>query len=168
MPGFDKELRENPQVQLQMKSERQYYEDQAGALTGFLRALAIFVSVVMGTGAVFGAMNTMNAIVAARSREVGTLRALGFSRAIILSAFVLEGLTLALAGGVIGCILSLLVNGLQATTTANMGEIAFAFRVTPLNLGYGLTFAATMGVIGSLLPAFRAAWLPIAVALREA
>jgi putative ABC transport system permease protein len=168
MPEFDQELRESPQVQLQMKPERQYYEDQAGPLTRFLRALAIFVSVVMGTGAVFGAMNTMNAIVAARSREVGTLRALGFSRAIILSAFVLEGLTLALVGGVVGCVLSLLVNGLQATTTANMGEIAFAFRVTPINLGYGLIFAATMGVIGSLLPAFRAARLPIVVALREA
>jgi putative ABC transport system permease protein len=168
MPGFDQELRDNPQVQLQMKPERQYYEDQAGPLTRFLQALAIFVSVVMGTGAVFGAMNTMNAIVAARSREVGTLRALGFSRAIVLSAFVLEGLTLALVGGVVGCLLSLLVNGLQATTTANMGEIAFAFRVTPLNLAYGLMFAATMGVIGSLLPAFRAARLPIVVALREA
>jgi putative ABC transport system permease protein len=168
MPGFDQELRDNPQVQLQMHPERQYYEDQAGPLTRFLQALAIFVSVVMGTGAVFGAMNTMNAIVAARSREVGTLRALGFSRAIVLSAFVLEGLTLALVGGVVGCLLSLLVNGLQATTTANMGEIAFAFRVTPLNLAYGLMFAATMGVIGSLLPAFRAARLPIVVALREA
>jgi putative ABC transport system permease protein len=168
MPGFDQELRDNPQVQLQMKPERQYYEDQAGPLTRFLQALAIFVSVVMGTGAVFGAMNTMNAIVAARSREVGTLRALGFSRAIVLSAFVLEGLTLALVGGVVGCLLSLLVNGLQATTTANMGEIAFALRVTPLNLAYGLMFAATMGVIGSLLPAFRAARLPIVVALREA
>jgi len=113
-------------------------------------------------------MNTMNAIVAARSREVGTLRALGFSRPTILLGFVFEGVLLALMGGIMGCVLSLAVDGVQATTTANMGEIAFAFRVTPIDLGYGLLFAATMGVVGSLLPALRAARLPITAALREA
>jgi len=168
LPIFDQELRSNPQFQMEMKSERQYYEDQAGPLTSFLRSLASFVLVVMGIGAVFGAMNTMNAIVAARSREVGTLRALGFSRPTISSGFVFEGVLLALMGGIIGCVLSLTVDGMQATTTANMGEIAFAFRVTPIDLGYGLLFAATMGVIGSLLPALRAARLPITAALREA
>ena len=122
----------------------------------------------MGIGAVFGAMNTMNAIVAARSREIGTLRALGFSRPIVLAAFVLEGLILALAGGIIGGLLSLLISGLHATTTANMGEIAFGFRVTPMDLVYGILFAATMGVFGSLLPAYRAARQPILAALRDA
>jgi len=165
--ALDQEFKEDPQLQLQVKPERQFYEEQAGPLTRFLRALAIFVSVVMGIGAVFGAMNTMNAIVAARSREIGTLRALGFSRPIVLSAFVLEGLILALAGGIIGGLLALLINGLQATTTANMGEIAFAFRVTPTDLAYGIVFAATMGVVGSLLPALRAARQPIVVALRD-
>lgn len=168
MGALAQELRANPQLQLQVKPERQYYEDQAGPLTKFLRSLAIFVSVVMGIGAVFGAMNTMNAIVAARSREIGTLRALGFSKVVVLSAFVLEGLILAITGGIIGGLMSLLVNGLQATTTADMGEIAFAFRVTLLDLAYGIAFAATMGVIGSLLPALRAARQPIVAAMRDA
>lgn len=168
LPSFDKELHANLQYPLEMVGERKYYEDQAGPLSRFLAGLAAFVAVVMGIGAVFAAMNTMYAIVANRTREVGTLRALGFSRTAVLMAFVLEGLFLAVAGGVLGCLLSFLVNGLTtSSTTASMSEIVFAFRVTPVDLGYGLLFAATMGVIGSLLPAFRAARLPIISALRE-
>jgi ABC-type lipoprotein release transport system permease subunit len=164
---FDRELQANPQYRLQMIDERQYYEDQAGPLIELLRGLAAFVVVVMGIGAVFAAMNTMYAIVANRTREVGTLRALGFSRGAVLTAFVFEGFILAVAGGVLGCLLSFSMNGLSTSTTASMGEITFAFRVTPADLGYGLLFAATMGVVGSLLPAFRAARLPIISALRQ-
>jgi putative ABC transport system permease protein len=167
LPAFDRELEANLQYPLTMTDEREYYEGQAGPLIGFLRGLAAFVGVVMGIGAIFAAMNTMYAIVANRIREVGTLRALGFSRSAVLMAFVLEGLFLAVAGGVLGCLLSFLTNGMSASTTANMGEISFAFRVTPADLGYGLLFAATMGVIGSLLPAARAARLPIISALRQ-
>jgi ABC-type lipoprotein release transport system permease subunit len=164
---FDRELQANPQYRLQMIDERQYYEDQAGPLIELLRGLAAFVAVVMGIGAVFAAMNTMYAIVANRTREVGTLRALGFSRGAVLTAFVFEGFILAVAGGVLGCLLSFSMNELSTSTTASMGEITFAFRVTPADLGYGLLFAATMGVVGSLLPAFRAARLPIISALRQ-
>jgi putative ABC transport system permease protein len=167
LPAFDRELEANLQYPLTMTNEREYYESQAGPLIGFLRGLAAFVGVVMGIGAIFAAMNTMYAIVANRTREVGTLRALGFSRSAVLMAFVLEGLLLAVAGGVLGCLLSFLMNGMSASTTAGMGEISFAFRVTPADLGYGLLFAATMGVIGSLLPAARAARLPIISALRQ-
>jgi putative ABC transport system permease protein len=166
--AFDRDLEADPRFHLEAKSERQYYEDEAGPLSKFLWGLAMFVSVVMGLGAVFGAMNTMNAVVAARSREVGTLRALGFSRTIILVGFVFEGVMLALAGGVLGCLVSLLINGLRATTTENRGEIAFAFHVTAVDLTYGLLFAVIMGIVGSLLPAFRAARMPIVAALREA
>jgi putative ABC transport system permease protein len=169
LPSFDRELQANLQYPLEMMGERKYYEDQAGPLSRFLRGLAAFVAVVMGIGAVFAAMNTMYAVVANRTREVGTLRALGFSRSAVLLAFVVEGLFLAVAGGGLGCLLSFLMNGLStSSTTASMSEIVFAFRVTPVDLGYGLLFAATMGVIGSLLPAFRAARLPIISALREA
>src|SRR5579864_237050 len=169
LPSFDRELQANLQYPLEMMGERKYYQDQAGPLSRFLGGLAAFVAVVMGVGAVFAAMNTMYAIVANRTREVGTLRALGFSRSAVLMAFVLEGLFLAVAGGGLGCLLSFLMNGLRtSSTTASMSEIVFAFRVTPVDLGYGLLFAATMGVIGSLLPAFRAARLPIISALREA
>lgn len=167
LPAFDRDLQANRQYPLTMTNERQYYEDQAGPLIGFLRGLAAFVGVVMGIGAIFAAMNTMYAIVANRTREVGTLRALGFSRNAVLMAFVLEGLLLAIAGGILGCLLSFLINGMSASSGASLGEISFAFRVTPVDLGYGLLFAALMGVIGSLLPAARAARLPIISALRQ-
>lgn len=166
---FNADIKANPQFQLQMKQERQYYEDQAGPVSKALLGLAIFVSVVMGIGAVFGAMNTMYAIVAARTREIGTLRALGFSRFSILFAFVLEAVFLALVGGLIGCLLAFPVNGLTAGTGGpNFSELAFAFAITPKDLLAGLIFAVTMGIIGGLLPAFRAAKLPITTALREA
>jgi len=165
---FDRELQTNPQFQLEMHQEQQYYEDQAGPQSKFLLGLAAFVSVVMGVGAVFGAMNTMFAIVAARTREVGTLRALGFSRSSILLTFVLEGLLIAVSGGVLGCLLSFLIKGVGTATLGGVTEIAFAFRPTPVDLAYGLIFAAIMGVAGSLLPAVRAAGLPITAALREA
>lgn len=169
LPSLDRDLQSNLQYPLEATGERQYYEDQAGPLSRFLIGLAVFVAAVMGIGAVFAAMNTMYAIIANRTREVGTLRAVGFSRSAILMAFMCEGLLLALAGGGLGCVLSLLTDGLTAsTTTASMSEIAFAFRVTVADLGYGLLFSAAMGVLGSFLPAVRAARLPIISALRQA
>src|SRR6185295_1094094 len=117
---------------------------------------------VMGVGAVFGAMNTLYAIVAARTREIGTLRALGFSRRSILLSFVTESVFLALIGGVLGCILALPANGVtSATGGANFSELAFAFRITPAALLIGMGFALVMGMIGGLLPASRAARMGI-------
>ena len=170
LPAFDKELRANPRVQLQIDSEPKYYENLAGPTAGALLGLAAFVAVVMGIGAVFGAMNTMYAIVAQRTREVGTLRALGFSRFSILFSFVLESVLLALIGGVLGCLVAFAMNGYTAGTgqTQSFSEMAFAFRITPPVLIFGLVFAALMGFIGGLLPAFRAARMPITRALREA
>jgi len=167
---LDRWIRSNPQMQLQALSEKKYYDDQAGPLAKVLRQLANFVAVIMGVGAVFGAMNTMYAVVAARTREIGTLRALGFSRRAILFSFVLESVTLALAGGVIGCLLAFPMNGYSTGTgqTQSFSEIAFAFRITPEIVTKGLAFAVAMGMVGGLLPAFRAARLPITSALREA
>jgi ABC-type lipoprotein release transport system permease subunit len=170
LAAFDKEIRANPQMQLRLADERTYYEDQAGPVVGPLVGLAIFVGVVMGVGAVFGAMNTMYAIVAARTREIGTLRALGFSRSSILFSFVLESVFLALIGGLLGCLLALPANGMTGATgnTAGFAELAWAFKVTPPLLIGGMTFALAMGLAGGLLPAFRASRLPITSALREA
>ena len=167
---LDRWIRSNPQMQLQAVSERKYYDDQAGPLAKILRQLATFVAIIMGVGAVFGAMNTMYAIVAARTREIGTLRALGFSRRAILFSFVLESVTLALAGGAIGCLIAFPMNGYSTGTgqTQSFSEIAFAFRITPEIVTTALVFAVAMGVIGGLLPALRAARLPITSALREA
>lgn len=110
----------------------------------------------------------MCAVMADRTREVGTLRALGFSRTAVSVAFLLEGFFLALGGGALGCMMSLLLNGLTTSSTgANMSEIVFKFRVSPIDLVYGLLFAVTMGVLGSVLPTLRAARLSITAALRE-
>jgi putative ABC transport system permease protein len=169
LPGLTSALETDRRLQVQVKQERQFYEDQAGMVVRALTGLALFVAFIMGLGAVLAAMNTMYAIVATRTREVGTLRALGFSRAAILSCFVAESLALAVVGGLLGCALALPANGLtSATYGANYAELAFAFRTTPPVLGVGLGFAALVGIFGGLLPALRAARLPIASALREA
>lgn len=169
LDAFKKTLEDDPQQQVTVSQERAYYEAQAGNTAAALMGLAYFVAIVMGTGAVFGAMNTMYALVAARTREIGTLRALGFSRRSVLFSFVTESVFLAALGGVLGCILALPANGVtSATGGANFSELAFAFRITPMALAGGLMFAVVMGVAGGLLPAFRAARLPITRALREA
>lgn len=166
--ALNAELQRNPRMQVQAVDERKYYEDQSGDVSGQLLGLAGFVAVVMGIGAVFGAMNTMYAIVAARTREIGTLRALGFSKAAILTSFVLESTVLALVGGAIGCLLALPFNGISsAAGGANFAEISFAFRVTRDALTTGMGLALLIGVAGGLLPAFRAARLPITAALRS-
>lgn len=156
------------QFAVKIQAEPEYYAEQAGPITGALFAFAVFVAMVMGVGAVFGAMNTMYAVVATRTREIGTLRALGFSRSSVLIGFVLEAVLLALAGGLLGCVLSLPSGALSsATGTTNFSEMVVGFRVTPLTLGAGLVFAAVMGVVGGFLPALAAARMPIVTALRD-
>lgn len=166
--AFKNAWENDPQVQVSVSRERAFYEAQAGPIAGALLGLAGFVGIVMGVGAVFGAMNTMYGIVASRTREIGTLRALGFSRRAILASFLTEAAILAAFGGALGCLLALPANGISgATNSANFSEIAFAFRVTPPTLFAGMVFAVMMGIVGGLLPALRAARLPITTALRE-
>jgi putative ABC transport system permease protein len=170
IPELDKFVRAQPQMQLQALSERKYYEEQAGQLSKALTALANFVALVMGVGAVFGAINTMYAIVSARTREIGTLRALGFSRRSILTSFLIESVILAIVGGAIGCLLAFPMNGFSTGTgqTQSFSEIAFNFRITPGIVMVGMVFAVVMGILGGLLPALRGARMPITSALREA
>jgi putative ABC transport system permease protein len=155
-------------MQVQLVQERKYYDDQSAQVSGPLLALAVFVALVMGIGAVFGAMNTMYAIVASRTREIGTLRALGFSRWSILVAFVIESTLLALAGGALGCLVAVPANGLSsAAGGANFAEVSFAFRITAPVVAGGLTLAFVIGLAGGLLPAWRASRVPITAALRS-
>jgi putative ABC transport system permease protein len=169
LEAFNTELKANPNMQLQMASELQYYAGQAGQTANVLTGLALFVGVIMGIGAVFGAMNTMYALVSARTREIGTLRALGFSRRSILSSFMIESAFLALVGGLLGSILALPINTLSgATGGANFSQVAFDFRVSPTWLGVAVAGAVLMGLVGGFLPAWRAATTPITAALRDA
>jgi putative ABC transport system permease protein len=166
---FNEELKTNPNMQVQMTSELKYYEGQAGQTAQTLTVLALFVGIIMGIGAVFGAMNTMYGIVAARTREIGTLRALGFSRIAILTSFMIESAFLALVGGLIGSLLALPINMLSgATGGANFSQVAFAFRVDPKWLTIAVIGAVGMGLAGGFLPAWRAARTPITSALRDA
>ncbi len=168
LAAYNADLTRNPRMQVEAVQERQYYENQSGQVSGALLALAIFVALVMGVGAVFGAMNTMYAIVAARTREIGTLRALGFSRLSILVSFVIESTSLALVGGALGCVLALPANGItSAAGGVNFSEIAFAFKITPGAIVTGMILALLIGIAGGLLPSVRAARMPITVALRE-
>jgi len=167
--SFDADLQRNPAMQVQMSSELEYYEKQAGQTATTLTVLALFVGVVMGIGAVFGAMNTMYGLVSSRTREIGTLRALGFSRTSVLAAFIIESAFLAFAAGVIGCVLALPVNTMSgATGGANFSEIAFAFRISPVWLGIAIAAAVLMGIVGGMFPSLRAARTPITAALRDA
>lgn len=170
IPALDRWLKAQPNWQLRAINEKKYYDEQAGPVAKPLKALAFTVAFIMGIGAVFGAMNTMYAIVAARTREIGTLRALGFSRRAILFSFVIESVFLALVAGVIGCLLAFPMNGFSTGTgqTASFSEIAFAFQITPPIVLGGMVFALAMGFLGGLLPAWRGARLPITAALREA
>lgn len=167
--AFDADLQRNPAMQVQLSSELDYYEKQAGTTATTLTVLALFVGLVMGVGAVFGAMNTMYGLVASRTREIGTLRALGFSRTSVMVAFMIESAFLAFVAGVIGCVLALPVNTMSgATGGANFSEVAFAFRLSPQWLLIAIAAAVVMGIIGGLFPSFRAARTPITAALRDA
>jgi putative ABC transport system permease protein len=123
----------------------------------------------MAIGAIFGALNTMYSAVAERGREIATMRALGFGRVAVVFSFVIEALLIALVGGAIGAIAVLPLNGLTTGTMnwQTFSHLAFAFKITPGLLVSGIIFALLMGLFGGLPPAMRAAWRPVAVALRE-
>ncbi len=167
--SFQAAIGSDPRLDLKAYPERDYYEGQSETTGTLMRIFATFVTAILSIGAVFGAMNTMYAAVAYRTREIGTLRALGFSRVRIIAAFLVESVALAVVGGIIGCILALPVHGLStgAMNMTSFSELAFKFRITPALLGAGLLFSALMGAVGGLLPALRAARIPVARALRE-
>jgi putative ABC transport system permease protein len=167
--SLDAAIAADPRLDLKPQREPEYYAGQSATTTTLISVFATFVTVILSIGAVFGAMNTMYAAVAYRTREIGTLRALGFSRLRIVTAFLAESVALALVGGAIGCVLALPVHGLSTGTMnmASFSELAFKFRITPGLLLGGLVFSALMGAVGGLLPAIRAARIPVARALRE-
>lgn len=162
-------LTSDPRMTVDITGERAYYAKQSQAVSMLIQVLGFLVASVMAIGAVFGALNTMYSAVAARAREIATLRALGFGGTSVVVSFVAESVLIALIGGVLGCIAVLPLNGFTAGTMnwQTFSHLAFAFKVTPSLMLWGLGFAALMGFIGGLLPAVRAARMPVATALRE-
>src|SRR6202789_3102233 len=162
-------LTADPKLTVEVDRELDYYARQSQVLTTLITVLGGLVAVIMGIGAVIGALNTMYSAVSERSREIATMRAIGFAGSSIAISFIFEAMTIALIGGILGCIFVLPLNGFT-TGTMNMqtfSHLAFAFKVTPMLLVAGIIFALLMGIVGGLPPAIRAARRPIALALRE-
>lgn len=160
----------NPQVNVQVRRESEYYAQQSQALNTLIRGVGFGIAALMGIGAVFGAILTMYTAVSTRSREIATLRALGFNATSVVVSVLAESLALGALGGVIGGVGAYLAfNGYQTSTMnfQTFSQVAFAFRVTPQLLVTGLVYSLIMGLVGGLFPAVRAARLPIPSALRE-
>jgi len=164
------ELEADPRLTVELKRETRFYADQSEALAKFLTYLGTGISIIFSIGAIIGAMITMYASVASRVGEIGTLRALGFSRTAILVAFLGEALLLGLVGGVLGLLGASAMQALSISTTnfQTFAEIAFGFTLTPGIVMASLAFSLVMGFVGGFLPAARAARLRIVDALRAA
>lgn len=160
----------DPRVNVDVETEQQYFSGQTRQFRETIGVLAYFVTAIMGLGAVFAALNTMYAAVGTRAREIATLRAIGFRGVPVVVAILIESLLLALAGGVLGALAAyVLFNNMAVSTLgANFTQVMFRFAVTPALVVDGLVVAVVIGMIGGLLPALRAARLPVTTALRAA
>jgi putative ABC transport system permease protein len=166
---FKDSVTSDRRLNLDVTREIDYYAKQSTRMTQLITILGGLVAFVMAIGAVFGALNTMYSAVAERGREIATMRALGFGAAAVVFSFLVEALLISFVGGAIGCIAVLPLNGLTtgAMNWQTFSHLAFAFRITTPLLIAGIIFALAMGLLGGLPPALRAAWRPVAVALRE-
>ena len=167
---FKDALAADPRLEIKVVRETEYYAQQSQQLSRLIRTLGYLIAILMGIGAVFGAINTMYTAVASRTREIATLRALGFGAGPVVLSVLTEAMALAFVGGTVGGLLAWAgFNGYQTATLnwQTFTQIAFAFAVTPSLLVQGLTYALVMGFFGGMLPALRAARLPVVTALRE-
>jgi putative ABC transport system permease protein len=168
--GFKAALSADPRLDVAVVRETDYYAEQSSATARLITTLGFAIATLMGAGAVFGAVNTMYTAVAARTREIATLRALGFGGGPVVLSVLAESVVLAAAGGVLGGSLAWVILDGYQTTTLNWQtytQVAFAFRVTPALLVEGVFYAMAMGLVGGLLPAMHAARVPVAAALRD-
>jgi len=168
---FKDALTKDPRLDVSVQRESEFFGNQGRTLQAVVRQLGFLLAVLMGIGAVFGALNTMYSAVAARTREVATLRAIGFGPGAVVVSVMVESMLLALAGGILGALGAWLFFDGYRTSTLNwdtFSQVTFAFDVTPALLVQGMTFALVLGLVGGLFPAIRAARLPVTAALREA
>ena len=168
VPALQAALKADPRLNTDALTQQQYFSDQTKQFRLTIGVLATFITGVMALGAIFAALNTMYAAVATRSKEIATLRALGFGGFPVLVSVMIEALVLSLIGGLIGAVIAyVLFNNLSVSTLgANFTQVVFAFKVTPLLVAAGLVIAVTVGFIGGLLPSIRAARMPVTTALR--
>lgn len=167
---FAAALAADPRLKVKAVRQTDFYAEQSELVTRFITTIGYLIASLMAAGALFGALNTMYGAVAARSREIATLRALGFGAGPVVFSVMVESLLLALAGGLAGsCLAWLLFNGYQASTInwQTFSQVTFAFEVTPALLAAALAFATAIGLLGGLFPAIRAARQPVAAALRD-
>ncbi|HEY8329347.1 MAG TPA: ABC transporter permease [Rhodanobacter sp.] len=167
--AFKAALSSDPRLKVDVSTTREYFSKQSENLTKVIRVVGITVGVIMAIGAIFGALNTMFAAIAARAREIATLRAIGFRGLPVVVSVLMETMLLALLGGVLGGLISWLIfNGYTASTLgANFSQVVFQFKVSPELLWLGIKWAMAIGFVGGLFPAVRAARLPVTTALRE-
>ena len=167
---FKDALTTDPRLNVKVLRQTEYYAEQSIAVTKLITTLGLLVAILMAVGAVFGALNTMYSSVSARTREIATLRALGFGSGAVVASVMIESLALAVVGGATGAIIAYFAfNGIEAATMnwQSFSQVTFAFAVTPELLIRGIVWAVLIGLIGGLFPAIRGARLPIAAALRE-
>jgi putative ABC transport system permease protein len=168
LDAMESRLTSDPQLDVDVRSQRDFFSGQSEGLTNTIGVLAGIVAFIMAIGAVFGALNTMYSAVSARTREIGTLRALGFGALPVVASVMAESLLLSLLGGAIGAVFAYIVFNGYAVSTLGGGftQVAFEFAVTPALVVLGMILALFIGFIGGLAPAIRAARLPVTAALR--
>lgn len=167
---FKDALTADPRLNVKVVRQSDFYAEQSTDITTFIQTIGILIATLMSLGATFGALNTMYSAVSSRTREISTLRALGFGATPVVLSLLAESLALALAGGAVGGLCAYLAfNGFQAATMnwQTFSQVAFSFAVTPELLMRALLLALFIGLLGGLFPAIRAARLPIATGLRE-
>ena len=166
--ALKRRLESDPQLNVEVKTEQDFFSAQSSGLTRQIGFLTNIVAVIMAFGALFGALNTMYSAVSARTAEIGTLRALGFGNAPVVASVMAEAMALSLLGGLLGAVTAyLLFNDYSVSTlSGSFTQVAFNFSVTPGLVLQGLTWALGIGFLGGLAPAVRAARLPVTAALR--
>jgi putative ABC transport system permease protein len=170
LPAFKDTLTTDPRLNVRIFTEREFYQQQSATLVAIVGTVGAVIAVLMGLGAIFAALNTMYSAVSSRTREIATLRALGFGSMPVILSVLLEAVLIGLVGGLLGVAFAYFsLNGVQASTLnfASFSQITFAFTVTPDLLVRGLMYSVALGFFGGLFPAVRAARLPVVSGLRE-
>jgi putative ABC transport system permease protein len=170
LTAFKDQLTTDPRLNVRLFTEKAYYQEQSQQLVTLVRTVGVTIAILMGLGAMFAALNTMYSAVSARTREIATLRALGFGRAPVVASVLVEAMIIGLIGGLVGMAIAYVTfNGVRASTLnfASFSQITFAFTVTPILMAIAVGYALLLAFIGGLLPSVRAAKLPIVTGLRE-